>query len=94
MNHDGSRRPFRAKKNKVFLGTGNFGYTQIKWGPFEKISCIIKAKVALAALRQDKTLAQLSSEIDIHTNQIQQWKKTIFSEAPFGLYQLIGKQKV
>ena len=22
-------RPFRAKKNKVFLGTGNFGYTQI-----------------------------------------------------------------
>jgi len=41
-----------------------------------------KAKVALAALRQDKTLAQLSSEFGIHTNQIQQWKKMIVSEAP------------
>jgi putative transposase len=45
-------------------------------------SAIIKAKVALASLRQDKTMAQLSSEFGIHTNQIQQWKKKIISEAP------------
>jgi len=38
-------------------------------------SAIMKAKVALASLRQDKTMAQLSSEFGIHTNQIQQWKK-------------------
>ncbi len=44
-----------------------------------------KAKVALAALGQGKTLAQLSSEFGIHTNQIQQWKKKVVKEAP-GLF--------
>ena len=32
-----------------------------------------KAKVALAALKGDKTLAQLASEHDVHVNQIQTW---------------------
>lgn len=34
-----------------------------------------KAKVALAALRGDKTLADLASEYGLHTHQIQEWKK-------------------
>jgi transposase len=40
-----------------------------------------KVKVALAALKGDKTLAQLASEFGVHTNQIQQWKKRLLSEA-------------
>ena len=36
-----------------------------------------KAKVALAALKQDKTLAQLSTEYDVHVNQIQAWRKQL-----------------
>lgn len=36
-----------------------------------------KAKVALAALQGDKTLAQLSSQYDVHVNQIQTWHKQL-----------------
>ena len=42
----------------------------------------LKVKVALAALKGDKTLAQLSSEFGVHTNQIQEWKKRLLAEAP------------
>jgi transposase len=40
-----------------------------------------KVKVALAAIKGDKTLAQLASDFSVHTNQIQQWKKRLLSEA-------------
>ena len=33
-----------------------------------------KAKVAFAALKGDKTLAELSSEHDVHVNQIKSWR--------------------
>jgi len=33
-----------------------------------------KAKVALAALHGDKTLAELVKQFDVHANQIAQWK--------------------
>lgn len=40
-----------------------------------------KAKVAIEALRGEKTLAQLSSEYAVHPNQISQWKQTLIQRA-------------
>jgi transposase len=41
-----------------------------------------KAKVALEALKGEKTLAQLSSEYGVHANQIRQWRKKLLAELP------------
>ena len=36
-----------------------------------------KAKVAFAALQGEKTLAQLSSDYDVHVNQVQAWRNQL-----------------
>jgi transposase len=40
-----------------------------------------KAKVALAAIKGDRTLAQLAEQFDVHPNQITQWKAQLESGA-------------
>jgi transposase len=40
-----------------------------------------KAKVALAAVKGDKTLAELAQHFDIHPNQITQWKAQLLDGA-------------
>ena len=40
-----------------------------------------KAKVALAALKGDKTLAELSEKFDVHSSQIVQWKTQLLDGA-------------
>ena len=40
-----------------------------------------KAKVALAALKGDKTLAELAQHFDVHVNQITNWKAQLLDGA-------------
>jgi len=41
-----------------------------------------KAKVALAALKNDRTIAQLAEQFDVHPNQITSWKEQLLAGAP------------
>jgi len=40
-----------------------------------------KAKVAVAAIKGDRTLAELSEQFDVHSNQIQDWRKRLLDNA-------------
>lgn len=40
-----------------------------------------KAQVAVAALKGDKTLAELAQQFDIHTHQIVDWKQHLIEHA-------------
>lgn len=47
-----------------------------------RFSADFKAKVALEAIRGQKTTAELAGEYEVHANQITQWKKQLLEALP------------
>jgi putative transposase len=47
----------------------------------KRYSSEFKAKVALEAIKDQKTLTELSNQFQLHPNQITRWKKQLLDEA-------------
>src|SRR5210317_1307330 len=49
--------------------------------PRRNHSAQFKAKVALAALKGDKSIVELSEQFEVHANQITEWKRQLLAQA-------------
>ena len=48
----------------------------------KRYGAAFKAKVALEAIKGERTIAEIASETGVHPNQISKWKKQALEELP------------
>jgi len=48
----------------------------------KKYDAALKARIALEAVKGDKTIREISSEYGVHSSQIMKWKKQLLEELP------------
>jgi len=51
-------------------------------GKRRRFNAAVKARVAIEALREQKTAAQIASEFECHTSQVARWKKEVIEGLP------------
>ena len=61
--------------------------------PRRNHTAAFKAKVAVAALKGDKTMVELAEKFDVHANQITQWKTQLLDGA-LGVFMTSAEKRV
>jgi transposase-like protein len=58
------------------------GTEEMSRGPHRNQSAALKAKVAIRALRDGKTVAEIAQKHDLHTNQVTEWLRYFGVDGP------------
>lgn len=48
----------------------------------KKINAVLKAKVAVEAIRGAKTVSEIAGQYDVHPNQVAVWRKAVLEAIP------------